>query len=128
MLFRSPGDYTYRTTFDLSAYDAANTVVCGQWTSDNGGVNILINGTPTGHTASGDYGVFFPFLIDSGFVAGVNTLDFVVRNDDAVAGYIGLRVTDLLHSEWMSKRDGERRRSSAKPPVIIGNWHDHRRI
>lgn len=85
-----PGDYTYRLTFNLSNYDPANTVLCGQWATDNSGVNIFINGTPTGQTVSG-FGAFATFVVDSGFVAGLNTLDFVVNNA-APAGPTGLRV------------------------------------
>lgn len=76
------GNYTYRTTFDLSGYVFGSASIIGGWSTDNAGVDILINGSSLGFTtsftqfASG----FSPFSVVSGFVAGTNTLDFVVNN------------------------------------------------
>jgi hypothetical protein len=76
------GAYTYRTTFDLTGFNPSTASIMGGWTTDNDGLDILINGTSLGFTtpftafASG----FFAFSVTSGFVSGVNTLDFVVSN------------------------------------------------
>ena len=76
------GAYTYRTTFDLTGFNPSTAAITGSWTTDNNGLNILINGTSLGFTtpftafSSG----FFAFSVTSSFVSGVNTLDFVVNN------------------------------------------------
>jgi hypothetical protein len=82
------GSYTYRTTFNLSGFDPATASLTGQWSADNEGLNILLNGAPTGSTAGG-FNSWSPFTISSGFTAGVNTLDFIVDN---WSGATGLRV------------------------------------
>lgn len=48
-----------------------------------------MNGVAAGPNSS-SYNTWMPFTINSGFVAGVNTLDFVVTNTGA--GPTGLRV------------------------------------
>jgi hypothetical protein len=58
-------------------------LITGLWTADDEGVNIYINGTPTGSTTSSNgYGALASsFAITSGFVNGTNTIEFVVQND-----------------------------------------------
>jgi hypothetical protein len=89
------GNYIFRTTFDLTEFDPSSALIAGQWTTDNNGVDILLNGISLGFTthAGAFSDRFFPFQITSGFVAGQNTLDFVVHNYDGPgANPIGLRV------------------------------------
>jgi hypothetical protein len=86
------GTYDYQTTFSLNGFDPATVSITGEWSADNQGLNIVINGIATGQTTSGGdsaYQHFTPFTITSGFVAGVNTIDFIVHND---GGPTGLRV------------------------------------
>jgi hypothetical protein len=83
-----PGTYVYRTTFDLTGFDPSSALLTGQWSTDNSGSDILLNGASTGNTAAG-FTSWYGFSISSGFVAGLNTLDFVVVND---GGPTGLRV------------------------------------
>jgi hypothetical protein len=84
------GEYTYRLTFDLGGLDPASAIVTGQWSSDNAGVGILLNGVATGITFDGNFAVFSPtWILTNGFIAGMNTMDFVVTN--AGLGYTGLR-------------------------------------
>ncbi|MDB6134294.1 MAG: Endoglucanase [Verrucomicrobiales bacterium] len=93
-----PGTYVYRTTFDLTGFAPASAIISGQWTSDNQGLAIRVNGNPTGITGSGNFGGYEAFRIDdvrADFASGVNTLDFVVQNADATAGYTGLRVEGI---------------------------------
>jgi hypothetical protein len=93
----SVGAFDYRTTFNLTGFDSTTASLAGQWSVDNEGLNILINGVSTGITAAGPTGgdptasfeQWTPFSISSGFVAGVNTVDFIVNND---GGPTGLRV------------------------------------
>lgn len=92
------GIFTYRTTFDLTGLDAAAVTISGKWTSDNDGLNILVNGQPTGITQPGNFDTLNDFTINSGnatFLPGTNTLDFVIRNTDATVGYTALRVQNL---------------------------------
>jgi hypothetical protein len=76
------GNYTYRTTFDLTGFNPATATISGGWTSDNNGVGIYLNGNliagPTSFTqfSAG----FVSFAGNAGFVPGVNTLDFVLYN------------------------------------------------
>lgn len=95
-----PGTYVYRTQIDLTGQDAQLSAlrVIGTWATDNRGLAIRLNGTDTGianPTEEGAFGNLRQFVINSGLVAGINTLDFVVMNTDPVSGYTGLRVESL---------------------------------
>lgn len=83
-----PGEYIYRTTFVIAGITPAAIRLTGQWIADDMG-SIWLNGVDTGVSTSGHLTAFEPFEIDSGFVTGVNTVDFRVQN-----GYLptGLRV------------------------------------
>jgi hypothetical protein len=85
----APGDYDFRTTFSLVGLNPATAVLSGSWSSDNR-ATMFINGVNT-LNALGDsvYNVLTPFSISSGFVAGLNTIDFIVNND---SGPSALRV------------------------------------
>ena len=82
------GHYDYQTTFDMTGLDPTTASLTGQWSADDEGLDILINGVSTGNTAAG-LDTWSPFTISSGFVDGLNTLDFIVNND---AGPTGVRV------------------------------------
>lgn len=88
------GDYIYRLAFDLTGFDPATVTITGDWTTDNPGVDIYLNGTGTGNAHDGNFGVLRPFAVNSGFVVGMNTLDFKVNN--TAVGYTGLRVQNIL--------------------------------
>ena len=93
------GIYVFRTTFDTTGLDLSSIVITGGWAIDNFGLGIRVNGAETGLTNPNGFGGLTAFTLSTAnatFVNGVNTLDFVVRNDDAVAGYIGLRVQNLV--------------------------------
>lgn len=87
----SPANYDYRTTFDLTGFIPASALLTGRWSADDAGVNILINGVSTGITAV-NFTSWTTFAITTGFVAGVNTLDFIVRNQAGPQTPTGLRV------------------------------------
>ena len=72
--------------------DPDTAFLSGLWASDDGGTDILINGISTGQTNVG-LGTLVPFLINGGFLPGINTLDFVVNNGSS--GPTGLRVEGL---------------------------------
>jgi hypothetical protein len=79
-LISPPGDYTYRTTFSLAGLLANTASITGNWSTDNVGLKILLNGVDTGVSANSVYGSSSTFTISSGFGSGINTLDFVVNN------------------------------------------------
>jgi hypothetical protein len=85
--FGPVGTYIIRTTFDLTGLDETTAMLAGRWSTDNNGLDILINGTGTGHTtAFAGFGTWSPFSIMSGFTSGINTLDFVAINGGGPAG------------------------------------------
>jgi hypothetical protein len=92
---------TFRLTFDLSGFDSDTAEITGSWAVDNVG-EIKLNGVTTGHSLPtpvlGNFRSFHAFTIDTGFVAGINTLDFVVRNtaDNGPTGPAGLNITNLV--------------------------------
>ncbi len=89
------GIYDYQTTFDLTGFDATTAALNGRWAADNAGVDIVINGNSTGQTVAG-FDAFNSFSVTSGFTSGVNTIDFLVRND---GGPTGLRVEGGLTAD-----------------------------
>ena len=92
------GTYVYRTEIDLTSFDLSTVKIQGSWASDNSGLEIRVNGVGTGLTNNTGvtFGALKPFVIDTvnapGLIAGVNTIDFVVNNEDAATGFTGLRV------------------------------------
>jgi len=72
------GTYTFRLTFDLTGFDPTATVVSGTWAADNSGA-VHLNGAATGN-AVGGFSALVPFSVGTGFVPGLNHLDFVVTN------------------------------------------------
>ena len=90
------GLYKYDITFDLTGLNPATAVIAGQWAADNGGT-IFLNGVDTGITDPIPFGfrAFHPFTINSGFLPGLNTLEFQVTNvfdDPQGFGPTGLQV------------------------------------
>lgn len=89
------GNYIYRTTFDLTGFDPTKASITGRWVSDNGGMDIVINGVSLGLTNPGNFDNWTDanaFTITTDFVAGTNTLDFVVNNAGTDINPTGLRV------------------------------------
>src|SRR5437667_8408044 len=77
----APGEYRYRTTFDLSGFDPATAQVILSVAADNRLNNVLLNGASTGIAFVGFSGFSPNFTIARGFVSGTNTLDFLTAND-----------------------------------------------
>ncbi len=82
------GDYVYKTTFDLTGFDPTTAVITGQWTADDVAPLMTINSVSTGYTISGSSAsaTLNNFTISSGFIAGLNTLQFTVSNVTITGG------------------------------------------
>lgn len=88
------GDYIFRTTFDLTGFNYTTAAISGGWSTDNAGIDIKLNGVSKGgaHASNFDSG-FSAFSLTSGFIAGINTIDFVVNNASGASGNpVALRV------------------------------------
>ena len=97
------GLYTYRIVVNLTDLDPKSVVIRGQWAVDNAGRDIRVNGISTGNAESAGFSSYIPFAIygtSTTFVAGTNTIDFIVENVDAI-GYTGLRV-EILESNVLA--------------------------
>ena len=78
---------TFRTTFDLTGLDPNTASISGKWAVDNQGLDILVNGISTGQTNFG-FRELTTFNINSGFVDGLNTLDFVAKDLGSISGFL----------------------------------------
>jgi hypothetical protein len=87
------GEYTYETSFTLSAADLNKVQIVGGWAADNELTNFLVNGVSSGVNGAG-FSSLTPFMlaVNNGLVAGQNILDFVVNNDPATPNPTGFRV------------------------------------
>jgi len=85
----SAGDYVFHTTFDLTGFNPASANISGQCMVDNLATNVSLNGTTvlTQGTICSSYTNFHAWNILTGFVSGVNTLDFTVHDDGAPVGF-----------------------------------------
>ncbi len=80
------GVYVYRTTFSLTAEQATTISLAGKWGADNYGTDVLLNAVSLGITAP-SYAPLSPFTISTGFVAGLNTLDFEINDVGCPNGF-----------------------------------------
>jgi hypothetical protein len=75
------GFYTYDLNIDLTGLDPATAVIAGTFGTDNAGAIWLNSNVPVTTTGSGDFGAPTAFTINSGFVAGLNTIHIQVNNE-----------------------------------------------
>ena len=83
--------YRMSTTVDLTGVNLNGFTIVGYWVSDNQGLDLFVNGTPTGFTNDGNHPVHptaneanrFELTSASGLVAGVNTIEFEWGNGPA---------------------------------------------
>ena len=116
------GNYTYRLVLDLKDRDPKTVVIEGRWATDNTGTDIRVNGTSLGMRNTTQFPSWTSFAIYGSnvtFVAGENTLDFVVANEGAI-GYTGLRVEiDKSDADFLP---GSMPEISAQPTFKVSNW------
>ena len=76
------GVYVYRTSFLVDTADPNQTSIFGLWGSDNESLDIILNGKSLGisRRITRAFDTLSSFTITTGFVAGSNTLDFVISN------------------------------------------------
>jgi serine/threonine-protein kinase len=74
------GDYIYRTTIDLTGFEPAGCLLSLKVAVDNQLKDVLLNGKSL-QLKAGGYKQFATLNISTGFVAGPNTLEFVVYNE-----------------------------------------------
>lgn len=86
----SSGYYAYETTIDLTGYDATTAVFSGVIAGDDV-MSIYLNRGGSAMFSGSGFSSATPFLINSGFVSGVNQIDFVIYNN---YGPTGLLVDD----------------------------------
>ncbi len=85
------GIYKYSYQLDLTGYDPASVVITGRWSSDNQSamfVNISLNNTPVSSIPDYAFQYWWTFTLNSGFVSGLNSLEFHVVNQDVGPGGI----------------------------------------
>ncbi len=83
--------FDYQTTFSLTGFNSRTAAISGQWSTDNLGVDIILNGHNLGFQNTSQYPSWTAFSIDNSiassyYLAGVNTLDFIVKNDGEPTG------------------------------------------
>jgi hypothetical protein len=81
------GTYVYEAVLDLTGYDASTAALSGLFAADNS-VSIYLNGSNSALFSSTTFNSFTSFDITSGFVSGVNLIDFVVNNDGGPTGLL----------------------------------------
>jgi hypothetical protein len=85
------GSYRYRTTFVLDGFDAATASLTINVWADNRLNSVLFNGVSKAFSYEGFASMSGDFILNSGFVAGTNTLEFLAYNDDSGANPGGFR-------------------------------------
>jgi hypothetical protein len=86
------GPYNYTTTFSLAGLVASTARITGTLSADDEVVGVALNGvlvSPPITTPDQSYGTLQAFSITSGFVNGINTLEFLTSNNHGiVTGFI----------------------------------------
>lgn len=88
--WRPTGTYTFRTTFNLTGLNPSSASISLNIASDNN-CDVFLNGVHTGITTPfAGFSSFSAYNINSGFLPGINTLDFSVYEPGSTPS--GLRV------------------------------------
>lgn len=90
------GVFKWTLSFDLTGYDAKTASFTGRWAADNNGTVLLNGHVISTLTNAAGFLDWTSFSASSGFVAGKNTLEFIVNNTATEGGnYTGLRAEFL---------------------------------
>ncbi len=79
------GYYVYEAILDLTGYMESTAVLSGFIAADDS-VSIFLNRGGSAVFSGANYWGYTPFQINSGFVSGINRIDFVVHNDQGPTG------------------------------------------
>ncbi|MBI4586787.1 MAG: hypothetical protein HY717_22460 [Planctomycetes bacterium] len=112
-----PGVYSFRIMVSVPAGAAAETLaLTGSWSTDNNGVDILVNGASTGAKTDGNFTIFHPFPPNAGlglFRPGDNAVEFLVDNLPPGSNPVGLHVDGQVVSVAGRRRPGDCNRDGA---------------
>lgn len=90
----APGSYTYRTSFDLTGFDPTKVQLRMQISVDDELVDIKLNNQSLGLKINNGADAFRTsngLQINNGFISGINTLEFMVFNQNAVNNPTGIQ-------------------------------------
>ena len=74
------GFYVYELLVNLASFDLSMTSISGMFSTDNNGF-IRVNGGPDAATTGfADFGALHAFTLNSGFVAGINSIQVGANN------------------------------------------------
>ena len=82
------GVYTYGLTIDLTGFDLSSVVISGQFSTDNDGFINVNGGANTATTGFADFVSLHSFTLNSGFVAGLNTIQVGANNGGDPTAFI----------------------------------------
>jgi hypothetical protein len=111
------GAYRYRTSFDLSGFDPASAELRIVLVSDNLTTGVVLNGVTTGLAFTNSVSVWDTKFLNSGFVSGVNTLEFIVQNDGGPTGFR----CELLATATVVQEDFQPRAEQQGNSVVL-SW------
>ncbi|MEQ1885988.1 MAG: hypothetical protein ABL967_13070 [Bryobacteraceae bacterium] len=74
------GVYTYDLSVDLTGFDPATASISGTFSTDNEGSIYLNSDNPVATNSGAAFGSMHAFTLNSGFVAGLNTIHVTVNN------------------------------------------------
>ncbi len=89
---QTPGQFYIATPFDLTGWNPATASITLYLAADNRVDDVLINGVSTAITCPSYNQWYGPFVINSGFIEGLNTLQFVFTNEGSDVNPAGLRI------------------------------------
>jgi hypothetical protein len=85
--------YDFTTIVSMDGFLPETATISGQWSTDNQGQDILINGVSTGIVNDGNFGILHAFDVPAGlFQAGQNEITFRFENAPPGINPAGLRV------------------------------------
>ena len=87
----APGKYVYEQTFQLDGVDPETASIVGRLSADDVVDHIEINGVSVGQGGA-SFAAWLDFIVMDHFIAGTNTLRFVVNNHGDGPNPHGVRV------------------------------------